>query len=63
VMIVVMVVTVLVMTMMATIAVIVAVIIVTSGNKVVRGRGSLVGTRALPRLLHYRIVQPILGCN
>lgn len=50
-----------VMTMMATVAVTVAVIIVTSGNKVVRGRGSLVGTRALPRLLHYRVVQSILG--
>lgn len=52
---------VLVMTMMAIVAVIVAVIIVMSGSGVVRGRGSLVGTRAFPGLLHYCIIQSILG--
>lgn len=51
----------LVMTMMAIVAVIVAVRIVTSGSRMVHGRGSLVGTRALPRLLHYRVIQSILG--
>jgi len=51
----------LVMTMMAIVAVIVAVRIVTSGSRVVHGRGSLVGIRALPWLLHYRIIQSILG--
>lgn len=51
----------LVMTMMAIVAVIVAVRIVTSGSRVVHGRGSLVGTRALPRLLHYRVIQSVLG--
>lgn len=51
----------LVMTMMAIIAIIVAVIIVTSGSRVVHGRGSLVGTRALPSLLHYRVIQSVLG--
>lgn len=51
----------LVMTMMAIVAVIVAVRIVTSGNRAVHGRGSLVGTRAFPRLLHYRVIQSVLG--
>lgn len=51
----------LVMTMMAIVAVIVAVRIVTSDSRVVHGRGSLVGTRALPRLLHYRVIQSVLG--
>lgn len=51
----------LVMTMIAIVAVIVAVRIVTSGSRMVHGRGSLVGTRALPRLLHYRVIQSVLG--
>lgn len=51
----------LVMTMMAIVAVIVAVRTVTSDSRVVHGRGSLVGTRALPRLLHYRVIQSVLG--
>lgn len=51
-----------VMTMMATVAAMVTVKIVTSGSRImVRGRGSLIGTRALPRLLHYRVVQTVLG--
>lgn len=51
----------LVMTKMAIVAVIIAVKIVTSGSRVVHGRGSLVGTRALSRLLHYRVIQSVLG--
>jgi len=51
----------LVMTMMAKIAIIVAVIIVTSDSRMIHGRGSLVGTRTLPRLLHYRVIQSVLG--
>lgn len=51
----------LVMTMMAIVAVIVAVRIVTSGSRVAHGRGSLVGTRAFPRLLHYRVIQSVLS--
>lgn len=52
---------VMVMTIMAIIAAIVTVKIVTSSSTVVHGRGSLVGTRTLPRLLHYRIIQSVLG--
>ena len=51
----------LVMTMMAKVAIIVAVIIVTSDSRVIHGRRSLVGTRTLPRLLHYRVIQSVLG--
>jgi len=47
--------------MMIIVAIIAAMKTVISGSRVVRSRGSLVGTWTLSRLLHYCIIQSILS--